>query len=612
MSKKSYSPGTLCVCVFSLFVVPLLIIFLTQWFGRNPPYDPIYCCPDVVELLIRSANMSMEPCSDFYGHTCYNWAASKQDVTGERIFNEIFSAAFQGKFSRPAGKAIFAFVQSCLAANVNRYELLPKTVSALAEKIIPSGNIQAVNVLRTIVRLSLLYELISPVGMLVDAVRGHPTATKLVLLSSNASLFFSPMFTMFRQSALSAFNKEYDVNVSMDALSNLARSVVHAGPRIVTRDFNWSVLSDLVPNVTHATWCSLITEFYGGPFPTEVHHTTLSILRKDFALLTSGRGSQLTAALALVILEAASNMVRGFFQMTRVGPAGLVELFQRCEAGAIHVKPLWTQLHIEELTDLEKDRTVRAMFQTVKDAVSQDMFDLLEPGDLALSLRALSERRLILSSELHNPIVPFPVLGNNFPRNFLVIREYDSQVLRHETSLGINIFLSAAFGANIRYMSENLVLIPAQKYLFMNFHPGADPSINLAVVGVELAFNLWRTTLRLKQNSSFYKSRVSNMTRCVFGHLAQVFHPLSIMSAARAARQLEVNWNKPINVWGVSRLSRSQIFYMKYGFTYLCGGSGVGYNPHLFNRMIRSLTDFRGAFDCPSNNIGISNGCYDY
>ncbi|CAN7939833.1 unnamed protein product, partial [Ixodes hexagonus] len=606
------------ICLVFFFA---LIVMIAQKKGiTHENNSSSYCCPDVASQLVKAANLSLDPCRNHFMYTCHNWPALRNQIASNHSPDAIYASTISGRFKSPAGKAIFGLHGSCLYTIGRGSELPARAISALLETAKVSRGMAPVDVLRVLIQLSLLHQLHTPI--MVDVhFNAQVAVSSLVVRSNPVSRSVMSHIIGDQPEMLKTFNEKLRVNVKPEELSSIMEKL-RASNRMKRLHFaeNLEPLGSLVANVSKHQWLAMATPFYFVPPPTVLTYSDIDHIRETLHLLITDSSERQEVQLALLITMAGVHLTRYYPYPVPFREPEL--LFPYCGHLTRKFGSSWRILAKEELTDPKKDDVVRSLFGKIKTAVVVDMQKLFDLQDWTAARHALSSIRLILPADLVARNVSVPVPREDFYSNLLKMQHHNMAEQKRLVNQGFDfIYYHNEFQTDLQPLGKKAVLMSSLSYYLLRFGENTDPAINTAKIGIQMAFFLWQVLFDSKDWTRGTMTRIQEYHSCSTGSvstsLTQVdlikytLQRLSLDSAARSARTEGPKWHLPLNVWGISHLSRAQIFYMMFTTKY-CPFETNSSAVITVNALLPGIRDFREAYACPQSVNSASNCSFDF
>ncbi|CAN7938405.1 unnamed protein product [Ixodes hexagonus] len=594
----------------SILVFLLLVLGIPVKGKSSLTENSTYCCPDVARQLIKAANFSLNACDDYFMYTCYNWRALGDESTERFSFPAVFLSVTTGRSRSAAGKAISRFHHSCVLTLGQEVDLPAKAMTALLDSTEASKDMSPTGILRVLLQLSLLHRLYTPVNLqLIPGRQG--AVSKLLLRSQRRPSSDAWKFWQGQEGLLRAFNARLGISVDKRELLRLENRTASKAPKTEHHAPNMDLLKNLVPNVSKYQWIEMMKPFYFGPLPTVLVHTDIEVIRQELFALTVDGSERREARLAFLLVGASVDLLDDFFypRLSTRWPS----LFRYCGGHTKGLLSLWRILMKEEFTDPRKDAIVGSLFTTIKEAVTGDALQLLDPVDSGKARDLLSAVRLVRPRDLVPRNIALPVTGKTLYLDTLAIQKFDVTMGKSFEAQDGDVYNPGLYGyaKRLPFYQANTLVVPALSYLFLRFPNDTDPAINMAIIGVKLSLIFWKIVFDSKDWSLASKSRIEEIISCsglwgAVNRRSWNLHRLSLRSAVRAASASGLNWHRLLDAWVLVRLSRAQMFYMKY-VTRFCDRNNT-YSSERVHYALHSIRDFREAYGCASP-ANISSQC---
>ncbi|EEC04488.1 hypothetical protein IscW_ISCW002527 [Ixodes scapularis] len=564
-----------------------------------------YCCPDEASELIRAANFSLNACNNYLKYTCYNWHSLSDERAQKNSFTALFISVTTGSSSSEVGRAISKFYRSCVLTLGRRDHLPARAISALLERTNASRDMTSKDVLRVLMQLSLLYQLYTPVKLSVlEAVKS--TVLTLTIPAYRRTVSDPSRSWDDQEALLAAFNKRLGVTVKRQELSRLENKTAVRVTKREEQALNMDLLESLVPNVSKYQWIEMMTEFYVGESPTTMFYADVGALRQQLFVVTSDAVERREAQLALLLVGASVDLLK--YNVHKNMADKSANVIRYCGVRTKHLVSLWKIL-MKELTDPRKDDVVGSLFTATKETVTLDATALLDPLDADKARRLMSAVRLVLPKDIVPHGITIPFTGKGFYSDMLTMWHFDVAMAKSLVAEGGDLHYFSIYKSNQEFpvFRENAVLVPALSYFLLRFDNDTDPAINMAIVGVKLTRIFWNVIFEVKDWTPASNSRIGESVACSKfwtrdNHVEMTLHRLSLRSAIQAVTASKRDWHRLLAVWSLSRLSRAQMFYMKYVNEYCDQKDEYAFQK--ISALLPSIPDFREAYSCasPVNN----------
>ncbi|KAL1414727.1 hypothetical protein MTO96_000845 [Rhipicephalus appendiculatus] len=273
--------------------------------GRSAPF----CCPDVLQQLLRGANLSLDPCQSIFGYTCYAYVTTRSDRREPVRLN---TDPLDGFPKTEAGRAISAYYRACVLSPDNT-SVAKESANALVSVANPprTRSVTSQGVLELIMDLSLKYGLPSVIEFSVGA---GPDLTRFltVLASSLTDMgknYSQDLLKSMKTDALETVNGALSsaLNISdIDAfLGDLEKFKVQA-----TKNYTIHSLSDISPEISIAHWKDAMSSV-GISENASIFSIPKEALKGMFALVLNSerRLTALVSALVVASVKLASTVM---------------------------------------------------------------------------------------------------------------------------------------------------------------------------------------------------------------------------------------------------------------------------------------------------------------
>ncbi|KAH7962920.1 hypothetical protein HPB52_018654 [Rhipicephalus sanguineus] len=573
----------------------------------------------LLQMIWTTANMSLNPCSDFYDYACYNYHHSAtEDVSFQ---HPLANGMIQGLSQSHAGHALLNYHKACLIVQWDSRDAVNSAVRAVFEIFyVNSATVTPLRMFVLIVKLNLVYDLRTDPSIHLDwpdsAVRQHaiisvdarpldglgqPSTLFLVADTLDSCVFssFSKQTKAIYSDVLQELTSVMGANVTFSDFVNLSANlcsvVSNASEYVESRR---TILDQLIPGVLSRLWVAVVEEFSGRKLGDAVNHSSIDVLRHRFSVLTDENSQPV--ALAFVLARAVFELIRDKSSNTPARPS-----HEYCEMTASQLLPLWVLSALLTFSPkTEHNQVVFSTFDSLVKAIQKELIEFLLPEDVSRAKRELERIKPLLPYHVYPLDIEIPRLGDNHFKNLLRVREYRLTSSRYQTPSGIPGSAAESIMLFFPTLVPGYVTIPLGLYTAAKLKP---PMLlqPMALIGLLVADNMWSALFQANLTDAGKKA-MSNL-RCKHPYenrenalQRSLKWPLrALVSCVRAIGASE--WHKKSIIWGQWSTSLSQIFYHLAVVYFYCQDPAQDTNlaKSDVTRFLNGITDFLEAFGCP-------------
>lgn len=540
--------------------------------------EDTFCCPSVVRLLLEASNLSVDPCQDFYRYTCYNWdRKEKTSRLNALLLQRVMTPAYtRGTDKSPAARTISTAYSACLVTLIGSHSGLYGVVRAVLTTLKPTLAPTPTEMFHFLIRITLLYGM-TP-GLVVE---NSEEGASIRLHISNIHIWNSKPALANRENALQVFNTVMSSNLSWEGVKRLGTMGYPRGDvksRLSVSET--SLVAGLVSNVKLRVWKRVWEEYAAEELPKFIAHGNLALLKRYLDVIVSGVQP---TGLALMTIEASVQMWQ-HYNVERAKGLGSLCQYKTAQFGL-----LWDMVVTEALVDPDKDRILRQMYTAVSEQIVLHAASLF-PEDVDVIRRKVSEVTLFLPSDMHLLDIEPPKEALPYWSMMLALKDYELTVKRHQRYFSLPRYRYGGLKYNDVQHSTSppYLIVPPSRYAALDFTPGVEAVVNMAVVGADLAL-VWRTVL---DDASAYGPRTADFIRRFTECLStkeDTHGILRLRLETGANASGSSKWHTALGHLGISR---SRIFYMSYVLHNVCTGW-----EHRFLRKFDPMAALAGAPD---------------
>ncbi|KAH7965761.1 hypothetical protein HPB49_010579 [Dermacentor silvarum] len=597
-------------------------------------YSSSYCMGDVhedhgqvgtmrplLQMIWTMANMTFNPCSDFYQYACYNYHQSLKEAVPFK--HPLADRIMPGLSQSNAGRALLNYHKACLTVHWHSRDAVKSAAQAILEMLyVDSGSVTPLRMFALMVKLNLVYDVHTDPSVHLGRPGGavlqynipsssaqqaygldHPSTFSLVAdpPESCALSAFSEKIKAIYSDVLEEVTSRMGVNVTfhdfIDLSTILCSVVSNASDYIESRS---TTLDRFLPGVSSRLWAGVVEEFTGRKIGGTVIHSPVDVLRHRFTVLTD-RNSQ-PVALAFVLVRAAVELILE----SENTPARLSHEY--CEKTASQLLPLWSLGVLFSFSPkTEHNQVIISTFDALVQVIHEEVREILEPEDALHAEQELRRIRPLLPYHVYPLELQIPRLGNNHFVNLLYVREYRLISSRYRTPSGIP--QSAAESITLLYPTQmpGYVTIPLGLYTAIKLEPSMALR-SMALIGLAMADNLW--TALFEANWTDGGQKVMSSLRCN----RQVNRPSMFQRSLKwplralvsCIRALSISdWHKNNVIWGQWSTSLSQVFYHLAVIYFYCRDTTLEAKRMRSEvaEFLYGISDFLEAFGCPRQKM---------
>ncbi|CAN7939791.1 unnamed protein product, partial [Ixodes hexagonus] len=553
--------------------------------------------PELVRNLLRSANTSLDPCANFFDYACHNYNNTSKSM--ESIDFKIRQAAVQGRLRSPAGRTIFGFYKSCLSATSDPASIVRQAVQAVLDITRPYDPSVPRAALRLLLTLRLLYKLSAPVQVSILGLGYGPQTMVIVTHSSKEQSAIARFYSEHGYEALRVLNGIARANVTLHELEDVRGRVVVDG-RCNHKNLLPNVTTLLIPGIGESDWRQILSELHPLPLQNFTCHSNLSVLRQNIAVLLTDIGVRKETRVALLTMHAVGALTVGHFESAR----DVRQRFIFCVERTRFLRFFWIEVAAQELTSPDQDAAIRDIFNSILRAVTDDAIRFFHASDSHKVRDRMGAITLLLASDMVSSDVAIPGLVANTFSNELAIKRYEWWMQKGQVTLGVTYLhlLGSPSLWTIEFAGPNVLVVPPYHYPVLHFDSPDDFGINAAAFELLIAYELWMRVLFEWKWSNASHENYRRQLACVRRDPSRLYpqywlHLRLTLNSVLGVQRERAEWHEKVYVWSVTKLSRSQMFYMNIFFTEYCNEKEIR-NVIARNAIVRSLRDFREAFQC--------------
>ncbi|KAL1423957.1 hypothetical protein MTO96_020750 [Rhipicephalus appendiculatus] len=576
----------------------------------------------LLQMIWTTANMSLNPCADFYEYACYNYHRSAKEDT---LFQHpLANKMIQGLSQSRAGHALLNYHKACLIVRWDSRDAVNSAVRAVFEILyVNSATVTPLRMFVLMVKLNLVYDLRIDPSIHLDqpggAVRHNAIVSgdtrQLYGLDQPSTLFLvadtqdSCVLSSFAEKTKAIYSdivhelaSVMGANVTFSDFVNLSANlcsvVSNASEYVESRR---TILDRLIPGVSSRLWVNVVEEFSGRKLGDAVKHSSVDVLRHRFAVLTD-KNSQ-PVALAFVLARATFELIRDKSSNTPARPS-----HEYCEMTASQLLPLWVlNVLLPFSPKTEHNQVVFSTFDSLVEAIQKELTEILLPEDLYHAKRELERIKPLLPYHVYPLDTEIPRLGDNHFKNLLRVREYRLTSSLYRTPSGIPGSAAEIITLLCPTLTPGYVTIPLGLYTVAKLKPSMllQP---MALIGLLVADNMWSALFRTNLTGAGKKAMDTLRCKHLYenrenaGQRSLKWPLRALVSCVRAIAASD--WHTKSIVWGQWSTSLSQIFYHLAVIYFYCQDSAQ--DPKLarsdVTRFLNGVSDFLEAFGCPRRN----------
>ncbi|KAG0431749.1 hypothetical protein HPB47_021490 [Ixodes persulcatus] len=444
---------------------------------------PPTCCPKLVDKLLRSANTSLNPCSQFNRHSCSGWNYGENSLKSSFETN-VQDPVIQGRLRTHAGQTIFKFYKACLSATFEPSAMVNQAIHAVVDVTRHYHPSNPRDALRLLLTISVLYGLSAPVQ--VKIVPG-----KQIIIQTpwpRESLTVTQFSVEYGYEALRVFNLILRTNVTLNKLRGAQeRLFVETKPCNDTASLS-NVTKYLIPGLEESDWRMTLAELYHWPLPNFMCPRSLTGLQQNFDVLMTNKSIRTETRVALLTMQAVAILTA-----EQIDDLAERHQFDFCFLKTTVLHFLWVKVTAERLTNPEQDALVRVIFDSIVKSVAADATNHLEATDKDEVHQRLGSIRLFLWKDIITSDIPEPQLADNIFQNYFSVLRYQNAMGKKHSALGVTHAepIGSPFTSLIEFVGPSVLMIPPHFYLALHFDGDNEFGINTAAFGLLISIQLW-------------------------------------------------------------------------------------------------------------------------
>ncbi|XP_064479498.1 uncharacterized protein LOC135392702 [Ornithodoros turicata] len=603
-----------------------------------------FCCPEIIQALYQVANLSKDPCTNFYEHTCHRFSQATGTVR-RKVMRDVVDSIFQMRAPNVAGREVPRSKTARLLGELYGGCLrvaqidFPTIVSVSLERVLAVLLVLAVPTQAELLERTLYASSERYLTFFLDvyyAIHSEPGVTTMNIKISDIYYADNLLPRNALEIALAAIDRMVGIRVPLDRLLDFMREI-QRGPHSTSSKrqdqsmarrppteppeskITFSQLLALQPSVLRESWEYAFSKL------SYSQNSTIEVTSPKTVLYILGtflNETRRPEGFALLALLGAAYLHPGFWDSERDSGAGAA---QTCDNIINTYTPLWNDALSFILTSSETDDKVRSIFNSAIYAVTQVAISIYESQAHSRVRGIINSTKLILPSDRNAHGV------NISSKTFANIKDLfqeteDAKIVRFYAYNTIDVLklwneydrtqalngIKPDIGTK-RNVSEMVIRrigdyihVPPAVYTLLHFNDTVHRLVNMAVLGVQIADALWDKIIAGTMNDSKTSLIVScrnqrNITRMT--DMSNIKFPLlSIWTSALIS--MDDTWTTMMEGWGLWRVSPSRVFYMLVFYYHMCErGAETALGAQL-GGFLSALPDFNTAFNCTERNVG--------
>ncbi|KAK8758545.1 hypothetical protein V5799_003823 [Amblyomma americanum] len=581
--------------VFLLGLVLVNVLEKGKTSSVNKTLEP-FCCPDEALMVLRVVNESIDPCDDFYAHVC-----SRADAGSTVYSSPLLRTAMEWYFVRiggfgARGNASGLMLNALTKGFLKRDRSPGGGVSQYVEAIASAGILpQHMDLIHTVYFLALLnlrYGLTSVVSFQVS-----PPGT--VLNIRRNSCFRDTPYQQALPFALDAVKKALNFSITAEELLRFKNELASFLGSNSSMNLSHAIETSPFSGLSNRDWKVILDELV---FPVHPNVKTVATQEQDrlsdFLDILANSSHHPVAVVYAVVCTAfkarsKTEEAAGTSRMTSVSPS--CQVLDFCDIEHAYMAHVVSSHSMNEYVRVLFAKTRRYV---AHEALGHALFSGTSEQEIT---QRLNELRLVLPQDIVIPDVPVPVVSETFAANLLAAHSYAFDVRAARVARKIPDPENLFFPAAVRH--SDVIFLPSNLYVLMNLNLSRNPALDLPVLGVDMAAQLWSFLLESSWPNETQKNiddRLTCFRQTHFNgidsgdYLTTATAALGVVSAFNAMMPPEWDLVSRLNYTDIS-LGRLVFLMWVYD---KCAALPRLMAPLDVNVALRNSRNFRAAFGC--------------
>ncbi|KAH7938308.1 hypothetical protein HPB49_022418 [Dermacentor silvarum] len=574
---------------------------------------PAFCCPQVLEEILRGANLSLNPCHNVYEHTCFSHATS-----GSRYYENqarIFSSdPVRGFPATVAGRAIAAYYRSCLGLSGMNESVGQTAAQAILKYTSVTSPMATESLLELILQLPLKYNLPSVLDVQVKRAPVEESSTILVVRLGTASRlsrdYDSRELAVVKSDIVDTINDALTSTVDVQSIDNFLRDLPKSTPSQEETNTVDSLLS-LTTRVTAKQWVEILARMTNYDTLVAVSGVSMHILNATLEKFLNPELQPRTTAIALI--SSSMHLASRITTHARYSQ----DWNDFCELNAQELRPLWIQDKLGHFSTHSQDIGIRSTYLTLVGIVLRKVANMMPSEDLEKLTVQLNNVRLLLPSEVARKDEVMPAFDLTFAQAYLEGREYMFRTSMYRTrTLGIGVDFIEDIEKQTTTSRGRTLTVPLIIYRMLQLQNNTDPLLVMSTLGVPLARAVWKIMFSISWNNNFSETFRAHR-ECLAQSIKEgTWLPSSMRPSELSWLSLEScmeacrsdHWSDRLEGIDPWNLTRAQAFYMIYVTYHHCKpafGQTLPLATFDADTLMFSFPDYLASYQC--NDTASSN-----
>ncbi|CAN7937273.1 unnamed protein product [Ixodes hexagonus] len=571
---------------------------------------PDFCCVDEALALVERQNTSLDPCFNFHDYVCMRAAdinfTHRSPVYRVAVYqtNLVLTASTSGS---PSGRAFADLRRSCERQDWNAEVVLANFTSAIMKAARVSARMNPADVVRFLVLVNFEYKLPGLVTFR-DTYSRKDSARKSLVLRRKDWIPSTLNVTCFKciDAMIATFNGFLKVDVSPNEVMSFNEKMA-AHEYIPYTTTNRSVSESPFDSVASDAWRNILEDLVYPVLPGVNYIIQETGTHVDTLITRLATPANQPFAVAYLVINTVLGVYQEFVDSDVFGGRRRAQ----CSSLVLQVYELLESFEAQVVATRERDDHIRDIFQRITKAVAADASSSSTFGAEGAERinAALNSVQLLLPQDVAIADAPPPNINSDFPSSLLAARSFGFKVQRAKVQRKLNDLNVRSYMPDV-LRRDNVLCIPTSMYLMLKFESPHNLFLNLPVVGVRLARELWSFLFETLSWANDTKKNIERYHRC----FESSYSAWSMNSTTRRHAQMiaaavtttlgvvaKSEWIQVKQVSKSVRMSRGQLFYLTLADS-LCGDALFQAPQEDVNIFAENTPDFSRVFGCPAMN----------